>query len=168
MSSVTISESSNNENDRLVAENIVKSYKNHPRVQLTEIKMTLPWNIFIQPASDQLRSLKEFESKESHWPSYYESYKISANIIDFHLANIINNDLSKNSFLNCECFLKIYEKFLCGQLQTCATNRSVFSTKHFLMRLVENWRTVLDKKFFTGAVLFYLPRAFLTVFHKAS
>ena len=42
MSSVTLSESSNNENDRLVAENIVKSYKNHPRVQLTEIKMTLP------------------------------------------------------------------------------------------------------------------------------
>ena len=96
MSSVTLSESSNNENDRLVAENIVKWYKNHPRVQLTAIKMTLPWNIFIQPASDQLRSLKEFESKESHWPSYYESYKISSNIIDFHLANIINNDLSKN------------------------------------------------------------------------
>ena len=79
--------------------------------------------------------------------------KVSANIIDFQLANIINNDLSKNSFLNCEYLLKIYENFLCEQLQIFATNSSVFSTKHFLMRLVENWRTTVDKNLLTGVVL---------------
>ena len=33
---VILSESSNNENDRLAAENIAESFKNHPRVELTE------------------------------------------------------------------------------------------------------------------------------------
>ena len=36
MLSVILSESSNNENDRLVAENIAESYKNNPGVELTE------------------------------------------------------------------------------------------------------------------------------------
>ena len=46
--------------------------------------------------------------------------KMSANVIDSHLANIINNDITKNVFSEKDvfsecilnCFSKVYEKFL--------------------------------------------------------
>ena len=76
------------------------------------------------------------------------------------------------SILN--CFSKIYERFLHNQIASfsneflsdfLSTYRKGYSTNHVLIRLVENWRTKLDKNLFTGAVLMDLSKAFDCIPH---
>ena len=38
--------------------------------------------------------------------------------------------------------------------------RKIYSTNYVLIRLIENWKTMLDKHAFTGAVLIDLSKAF--------
>ena len=119
-----------------------------------------------------------------------------AYIIDKHLTNISNNNVSRNakidsvrvifkkgegteienyrpvSILN--CFSKIYERFLHDQIASFSNEflsdfisayRKGYSTNHVLIRLIENWRTTLDKNLFTGAVLMDLYKAFDCIPH---
>ena len=64
------------------------------------------------------------------------------------------------SFLN--CFSKIYERFLPNQIAYFSNEflsdfispyRTGYSTNHVLIRLIENWKTTLDKNLFIGAAL---------------
>ena len=63
------------------------------------------------------------------------------------------------SILN--CFSKIYERFLHNQIASFSNEflsdfisayRKGYSTNHVLIRLIENWKTTLDKNLFTEAV----------------
>ena len=127
--------------------------------------------------------------------------RLSANIIDSHLTNIINSDLLKDSFSEdaktasvrpifkkkerdkienyrpvsiLNCFSKIYEKFLLEAFKPfidtflseyIAAYREHYSSNHVLIRLIENWKKALDEKFFVGAVLMDLSKAFDCIPH---
>ena len=67
------------------------------------------------------------------------------------------------------CFSKIYERFLDNQILSFSNEflsdfisacRKRYSTNHVLIRLIENWKTTLDKDLFTGAVLMDLSKTF--------
>ena len=128
--------------------------------------------------------------------------KMSANIIDSHLNNIINSDLKRNAFSDSakvasirpifkgkgerteiknyrpvsilNCFSKVYERFIHENLMSSVTNflsdfisayRKGYSTNHVLLRLIENWKAVLDSNLFTGAVLMDLSKTFDCIPH---
>ena len=66
------------------------------------------------------------------------------------------------------CFSKIYERFLHNQIASFSNEflsdfisayRKGYSTNHVLKRLIENWKTSLDKNPFNGAVLMDLSKA---------
>ena len=70
------------------------------------------------------------------------------------------------SILN--CFSKIYGTFLHNQIAFFSNEflsdfisayKKGYSTNHVLRRLIENWRTTLDKNLFTGAGLMDLSKA---------
>ena len=72
------------------------------------------------------------------------------------------------------CFSKIYEKFLLEAFKPfidtffseyIAANREHYSSNHVLIRLIENWKKVLDEKFFVGTVLLDLSKAFDCIPH---
>ena len=76
------------------------------------------------------------------------------------------------SILN--CFSKIYERFLHNQIAPfsneflsdfISTYRKGYSTNHVLIRLIENWKTTLDKNLFTRAALRDLSKAFDCIPH---
>ena len=108
--------------------------------------------------------------------------------------NIINNDLSNNSFSNeakvgtvrpklkiidllvsiLSCFSKIYEKFLLEKFKPVintflskfiAAYRENYSSSHVLIRLIENWKQALDENFVAGTVLMDLAKAFDCIPH---
>ena len=66
------------------------------------------------------------------------------------------------SILN--CFSKIYERFLSFSnsflSDFISAYRKGLSRNHVLIRLIENWKTALDKNLFTEAVLIDLYKAF--------
>ena len=77
------------------------------------------------------------------------------------------------SILN--CFSKIYERFLHNQIASFSNEflsdfisayRKGYSTNHVLIRLIEDWKTSLDKNLFTGAVLMDLSKAFDFIPHN--
>ena len=77
------------------------------------------------------------------------------------------------SILN--CFSKIYERFLHNQIASFSNEflsdfisayRKGYSTNQVLIRLIEDWKTSLDKNLFTGAVLMDLSKAFDFIPHN--
>ena len=122
---------------------------------------------------------------------------MSANDIDSHLANVINNDIAKKVFSEkakvayvrpifkknelgkksenyrpvsiLNCFSKVYKKFLLEKFKLfinsflseyMARYRENYSINHVLIRLIENWKKVLDEKFLVSTVLMGLSKAF--------
>ena len=72
------------------------------------------------------------------------------------------------------CFPKIYERFLHNQIASFSNEilsdfisayRKGHSTNHVLIRLIENWKTTLDKNLFIGAVLMELFKASDCILH---
>ena len=71
------------------------------------------------------------------------------------------------SILN--CFSKVYERFIHENLTSSVTNflsdfisayRKGYSTNHVHLRLIENWKAVLNSNLFTGAASMDLAKAF--------
>ena len=72
------------------------------------------------------------------------------------------------------CFPKIFERFLHSQIPSflneflsdlISAYRTRYSTNHVLIKLIENWKTSLDKSLFNGAVLMDLSKAFDCIPH---
>ena len=128
------------------------------------------YDILLPTAEQISRIIKKFNPNKAAGPDKIapEIAILSANITDFHLANIINHDLGNNSFSegvriatvrpiyekgDCRpvcilnCFLKMYERLLHGQinpfaetflLEFAAAYRVKYSCNHVAMRLIEN------------------------------
>ena len=67
------------------------------------------------------------------------------------------------------CSSKMYERFVHNQIASFSNEflsdfisayRKGYSTNHVLIRLIEDWKTSLDKNLFTGVVLMDLSKAF--------
>ena len=76
------------------------------------------------------------------------------------------------SILN--CFSKVYERFIHKNLTASVTKflsdfisayRKRYSTNHVLLKLIENWKAVIDSNLFTGAVLMDSSKAFDSIPH---
>ena len=76
------------------------------------------------------------------------------------------------SILN--AFSKVYEKYIHEKLipftnkflsKFISAYRKTYSSNHVLIRLIENWKKALDLKYFTGAVLMDLSKAFDCIPH---
>ena len=129
--------------DHLTVAKIIKHYKNHPIIETINNICTKKENFDIPIATTEEinKIIKELDPEKATGldKTPPKIVKMSAKIIDSHLANIINNDITKNVFpekakvasirpifkknerekienyrpasiLN--CFLKVYEEFL--------------------------------------------------------
>ena len=195
----------NKTNDIATVQSIIWKYQTHPSILNIKSKNTVK-NTFDIPAatSGQINKIiKELNAKKATGPDKIppKIVRLSANIIDSHLTNIINSDLLKDSFSEdaktasvrpifkkkerdkienyrpvsiLNCFSKIYEKFLLEAFKPfidtflseyIAAYREHYSSNHVLIRLIENWKKALDEKFFVGAVLMDLSKAFDCIPH---
>ena len=140
-----IQENPNNPNeDNTTVKNIIKQYENHSSIINIKNNIDSPSTRFDVPAAkieDINKIIKNINPKKATGPDKIppKIVRLSANIMDSHLMNIINNDLSNNSFSNeakvatvrpiykkksrdkienyrpvsiLSCFSKVYEKFL--------------------------------------------------------
>ena len=86
----------------LTVEKIIKHYKNHPIIETINKICTKEENFDIPTANTEEinKIIKELDPKKATGLDKIPSkiVKMSANVIDSHLANIINNDITKNSF----------------------------------------------------------------------
>ena len=135
----------NNPNeDNTTVKNIIKQYENHSSIINIKNHIDSPSTRFDIPTAkieDINKIIKNINPKKATGPDKIppKIVRLSANIVDSHLTNIINNDLSNNSFSNeakvatvhpvykkksrdkienyrpvsiLSCFSKVYEKFL--------------------------------------------------------
>ena len=71
--------------------------------------------------------------------------------------------------INLNCFSKVYEEFLLEKFKPFINSflsehvtayREKYSSNHVLIRLIENWKKVLNEKFLVGTVLMDFSKAF--------
>ena len=92
----------NNPNeDNTTVKNIIKKYENHGSIINIE-SSAIRFDIPTAKIEDINKIIKNINTKKATGPEKIppKMVKLSANIIDSHLMNIINNDLSNNSFSN--------------------------------------------------------------------
>ena len=82
-------------------EEIIKTYENHPSIKLIKdnvLSEDEDFNIELVTVVEINNIIKDLNSKEVTGPdeSPVKIVKLAANVIDLHLTNIINNDLSRN------------------------------------------------------------------------
>ena len=81
-------------------EEIIKTYENHPSIKLIKdnvLSEDEDFNIELVTVVE-INNIKDLNSKKVTGPdkSPVKIVKLAANVIDLHLTNIINNDLSRN------------------------------------------------------------------------
>ena len=97
--------------DSNTVKNIIKEYKNHPRLINIGNHTNLNVNIFDFPCatSEEINKIiKCINSKKATGPAKIKLkiIKLSANIIDSHFTNVINNYIDSNHFFwKCENFI---------------------------------------------------------------
>ena len=136
------------DNDKSTVETIIKTYEHHPSIELIKENIQKEKNEFnIKAASvGQINKIiKGLNPKKATGPDKIpvKIVKLATSVIDSHLTNIINNDLSNNAFSDSaklasvrpiykkddrneiknyrpvsilNCFSKIYETFLNKEL----------------------------------------------------
>ena len=82
-------------------EEIIKTYENHPSIKLIKdnvLSEDEDFNIELVTVVEINNIIKDLNSKKvtGHDKSPVKIVKLAANVIDLHLTNIINNDLSRN------------------------------------------------------------------------
>ena len=82
-------------------EEIIKTYENHPSIKLIKdnvLSEDEDFTIELVTVVEINNIIKDLNSKEVTGPdeSPVKIVKLAANVIDLHLTNIINNDLSRN------------------------------------------------------------------------
>ena len=89
-------------NDSLITKRIIKKYKNHPSIKAIQDTFLVKKEFKIEEAKvEQINKiLRNINSRKATGPDKIppEIVKMLANIIDFHLTNIINSDLKRNAF----------------------------------------------------------------------
>ena len=92
----------NQDEAHMTVRKIIDHCKNHPSILSINNVNPIRQNFDIPPATTEQinKIIKELNPRKATGPDKIPSkiVKLSANIIDSHLANIINNDLSKNCF----------------------------------------------------------------------
>ena len=91
-------------NDSLITKRIIGKYKNHPSIKAIQDTFPVKKEFKIEEAKvEQINKiLRNINSRKATGPDKIppKIVKMSANIIDFHLTNIINSDLKRNAFSN--------------------------------------------------------------------
>ena len=89
-------------NDSLITKRIIGEYKNHTSIKAIQDTFPLKKEFKIEQAKvEQINKiLRNINSREAAGPDKIppKIVKMSANIIDFHLTNIINSRLKKMPF----------------------------------------------------------------------
>ena len=94
--------SSDASQDEMTVKEIISAYSNHPSIQKIK-NVCVPENTFDLPYASTsginkiIKSLNVSKAKGTDGISV-KFVKMSANLIDCHLANIINNDISSNKY----------------------------------------------------------------------
>ena len=128
-------------NDSLITKWIIEKYKNHPSIKA--IPDTFPgkkqFKIEEAKVEQITKILRNINSRKATGPdkSPPKIVKMSANIIDSHLTNIINSDLNSNAFSDSAKVATFLSDFI-------SAYRKGYSTNQVLLRLTENWKAALD------------------------
>ena len=128
-------------NDSLITKWIIEKYKNHPSIKA--IPDTFPgkkqFKIEEAKVEQITKILRNINSRKATGPdkSPPKIVKMSANIIDSHLTNIINSDLNSNAFSDSAKVATFLSDFI-------SAYRKGYSTNQMLLRLIENWKAALD------------------------
>ena len=89
-------------NDSLITKRIIEKYKNHPSIKAIQDTFPVKKEFKIEEAKNEQvnKILRNINSRKSTGPDEIppKIVKMSANIIDPHLTNIINSDLKRNAF----------------------------------------------------------------------
>ena len=86
--------------DKMTVKEIISVYSNHPSIRKIK-NLCVPENKFDLPyasTSDINKIIKSLNVKKGPDGISAKFVKMSANVIDCHLANIINNDISLNKY----------------------------------------------------------------------
>ena len=89
-------------NDLLITKRIIEKYKNHPSLKAIQDTFPVKKKFKIEEAKvEQINKiLRNINFRKATGPDKIppKIVKMSANIVDSHLTNIINSDLKRNSF----------------------------------------------------------------------
>ena len=99
---LSLGNSSDASQDEMTVKEIISIHSNHPSIRKIK-NLCVPKNTFDLPSastSDISKIIKSSNVNKAKGPDgiFAKFVKISANIIDCHLANIINNDVSLNKY----------------------------------------------------------------------
>ena len=90
-------------NDKFTVKTIIKTYEHHPSIKLIKEyirKENNDFNIKAASVGQINKIIKGLNPKKATGPDKIsvKTVKLAASVIDSHLTNIINNDLSNNAF----------------------------------------------------------------------
>ena len=141
-------------NDLLITKQIIEKYKNHPSIKSIQDTFPLKKQFKIEESKvEQVNKvLRNINSRKATGSDKFppKIVRMSANIIDSHLTNIINSDLKRNAFSDSakvtsirpifkgkgeraeiknyrlvsilNCFSKVYERFIHENPMSSVTN----------------------------------------------
>ena len=139
-------------NDSLITKRIIEKYKNHPSIKAIQDTFLVKFKIEEAKVEQINKNLRNITFRKATGPDKIppKIVKMSANIIDSHLTNIINSDLKRNAFSDSakvasirpifkgkgerteiknyrpvsilNCLSKVYERFIHENLMSSVTN----------------------------------------------
>ena len=180
--------------DEKTIREIIENYRNHPSIiKIKEIVKEKPIFDFPESTTEDINKIiKSLNPNKATGPDHI---KAAANVIDCHLAHIINKDLKENSKTLVRPFCKKDDRgeiknyrsvnllkwffqnlwrFLHDNLSSftdkilskfVSAYRKFYSTNHVLLKLIEEWKKSLDDKSIIGAVLMYFSKGFDCIPH---
>ena len=175
--------------DDATVDKILSKYSSHPSVQKIKREFSLDKEFELPYASakDINQIIKSLNIKKAKGPDGISAkfVKISIDIIDCHIANIINKDISYNKLpgsAKTATVRPIFEKGERTEIENCrpvrflhenltkyvdafiskiiSAYRKSYSSNHVLIKLIESRKKSLNQKKFVGVVIMDLSKAF--------